>query len=106
MFQPALRQEDLADNSVIGLVLAGWPVAIARINGALHAVIDRCSHQMAALSPGRIRRGMILCPLHGASFDPATGKCLGGAYPAIRTFPVRVAEGWIEVDIPSDPPPA
>lgn len=85
--------------------LAGWHVLVLRADdGSYRAVNDRCTHQAALLSEGRVRRGAVMCPLHGARFDVLTGKCLGAAYPDLRTFPVRLAEGRLEVEVPDTPP--
>lgn len=85
--------------------LAGWHVLVLRADdGSFRAVNDRCTHQAALLSPGRVRRGAVMCPLHGARFDVMTGKCLGGAYPDLRTFAVRVEAGQIAIEVPDAPP--
>lgn len=85
--------------------IAGWHVLTVRAeDGSYRAVNDRCTHQAALLSGGRVRRGAIMCPLHGARFDVVNGKCLGGAYPDLRTFPLRVVDGTIEVCLPDSPP--
>jgi nitrite reductase/ring-hydroxylating ferredoxin subunit len=85
--------------------IAGWHVlALRGHDGQIHAVNDRCTHQAALLSSGRVRRGAIMCPLHGARFAVGTGKCLGGAYPDLRVFPLREVEGMIEVCLPDSQP--
>jgi len=99
-------ETDIAENSAIGVVLAGWPVLIARTDGKLHAVIDRCTHASSELSTGRVRRGSIMCPLHGARFELASGKCIGGAYKPLMTFPLRVVDGFVEVAVPAEAPGA
>lgn len=45
-----------------------------------------------------------MCALHGARFDLATGKCVGGAYRDLRRFGVRVTGGMIEVAVPDAAP--
>ena len=82
----------------------GWQVLIVRVDDGYRAYNDRCSHAASPLSTGRIRRGAIMCPLHGARFDLATGACLGAAYPALLAFPVRVEGGMIEVAMPTRAP--
>ena len=84
--------------------IAGWHVLVAKTDEGLFAVNDRCTHQAALISTGRIRRGAVMCPLHGARFEMATGRCIGGAYKDLRTFPVRVQGGQIEVGIPDEAP--
>ena len=48
-------------------------VVVCRVGGALHAFTDRCSHAEASLSEGRLRRGRVTCPVHGAVFDVRDG---------------------------------
>jgi nitrite reductase/ring-hydroxylating ferredoxin subunit len=84
--------------------IAGWHVLVARTDEGLFAVNDRCTHQAALISTGRIRRGAVMCPLHGARFEMASGRCIGGAYKDLRTFPVRVEGGQIEVCVPDEAP--
>lgn len=85
--------------------LAGWHVLVLRADdGSFRAVNDRCTHQAALLSPGRVRRGAVMCPLHGARFEVTTGRCMGAAYPDLRVFPVRVEAGRIAVEVPDAPP--
>jgi len=89
------------DEGRLAVTMAGWPVLVVRDEvGCFHALNDRCTHQAARLSSGRVRRGAVMCPLHGARFEIASGKCLGGAYPDLRVFPARVEAGTIEVCLP------
>lgn len=102
-----VAEGDLPEDGRLPLVLDGWPVLLCRSGGSIHAVINRCTHQDAALDQGRVRRGMVMCPLHGARFDLASGKCAGGAHPPLLTFPVHVIDGTIYVTVPDeDFPPA
>jgi nitrite reductase/ring-hydroxylating ferredoxin subunit len=97
-------EADIAEGTMRVHGLGGWQVLVARSEGKLLAVNDRCTHQAARLSTGRIRRGAIMCPLHGARFDLADGRCIGAAYPALRQFDLRVVEGAVEVLVPNAPP--
>lgn len=83
----------------------GWSVALARSDGEVRAVINRCTHAAAAFVPGgRVRRGVLMCPAHGARFGLADGRCVGGLYQPLRSFPCREADGWIEIETPDAPP--
>ena len=104
-WHPLIAEADFPAEGKLAAQIAGWHVLVLRDESGLwRALNDRCTHQAALLSGGRVRRGAIMCPLHGARFDVGSGKCLGGAYPDLRTFPVRVAEGGIEVCLPDSPP--
>jgi anthranilate 1,2-dioxygenase ferredoxin subunit len=82
----------------------GWYVLVAKTDDGLFAVNNRCTHQAAILSSGRIRRGAVMCALHGARFELATGRCIGGTYKDLRMFQLRVENGMIEVCVPDEQP--
>ncbi len=105
-YVPAIADVDLPEGGKVGLRLKGWPVLLCRVDGTPLAVIDRCPHAASALAEGRVRRGAIMCPLHGARFDLASGRCIGGPYAALKTFPVEVADGMIRIGVPDEPPMA
>jgi len=79
----------------------GEAVVLARWEGEIFALEDRCSHEDFPLSDGEVDNGEIECVLHGARFDLQTGKAV--QLPAIRpvkTFPVEIRdeEVFIQVD--------
>lgn len=103
-WHPLLSEADFPEEGKATARLAGWHVLVVRSDDGFHAVNDRCTHQAALISTGRIRRGAVMCPLHGARFEVASGRCIGGTYRDLRTFPVRVIDGIIEVAVPDQPP--
>jgi nitrite reductase/ring-hydroxylating ferredoxin subunit len=103
-WHPLISEDQFPAEGKLAAKLAGWHVLVGRGEDGLHAVNDRCTHQAALLSGGRIRRGAIMCPLHGARFELATGKCIGGTYRDLRVFALRVEGGMIEVCLPDSPP--
>lgn len=105
-YQFVISEADFPDDDRFVTTLSGWRVFVIRLDGEFFAINDRCPHAASILSTGRVRRGHVMCPLHGARFDMKSGKCAGGAYPDVRTFPIRVENGDIEVAVPADPPAA
>lgn len=103
-FLPALVEGALSEGEKIGVRVNGWPVLICLVNGVVLAVIDRCTHAASALAAGKLRGGAIMCPLHGARFELASGRCIGGPYSPLKTFAVRLNAGMIEVAVPNTPP--
>ncbi len=99
-----VTESDFPAEGKLAAKLAGWYVLVAKTDDGFRAVNDRCTHQAALLSGGRIRRGAVMCPLHGARFEMATGKCIGAAYKDLRNFPVRIESGVIEVSLPDEAP--
>lgn len=103
-YHPLVAESDFPEDGKIAARLGGWSVLVVRTDDGFRAINDRCTHQAALLSPGRVRRGAIMCPLHGARFEAATGRCIGGAYADLRVFELRIADGMIEVAVPDAPP--
>ena len=81
----------------------GITIAVFRVNGALHAIEDVCTHDGGRLTGGPREGCRLVCPRHGAAFDLRTGAVLAPpAYGPLTTFAVREANDRIEVAIPED----
>lgn len=99
-FHYALDSAALPPGGSKAVSIEGLSVLVCNSNNEFFAVQNRCTHQDAELEGGRIRNGMISCPMHGVMFDVRTGCGKGqlGRVP-LRTFPLRVVEGRIEVSV-------
>ena len=70
---------------------------VLRFDGQARAYINRCLHVPVELDwqPGEFLdadRRFIICSVHGATYEPADGRCVGGPCGRGRLTPVRVAE--------------
>ena len=77
-------------------------IGVYNLGGELCAVEDRCSHDDGPLCEGEFdpETGVVVCPRHGANFDIRTGAALTlPATEPVSTYPVRVADGTIRVEI-------
>ena len=97
-------EDEMAVGDKHAVSVAGWPLLVARLAEGYRAVLNRCSHVAAALDGGRVRRGQIQCPKHGAIFDLTDGHCIGGAYQPLRTFEVRLDGGMVVIEVPDEDP--
>ena len=78
-------------------------VGVYNIDGEVLALEDRCSHDDGPLCEGDWDpdEGVVVCPRHGSNFDIRTGVPLSlPAFEPVETYPVRVENGTIEVDVP------
>ncbi len=76
----------------------GVAVAVFNLDGEYFAIQDICPHDGGDLANGELEGEVIICPRHGARFSIKTGTVLGPpAYEDIRTFPVRVEGGRVQV---------
>ena len=78
-------------------------VGVFNCGGNLYAIEDRCSHDDGPVCLGAWddEACTVICPRHGAQFDLKTGKALTlPAYLPVRTFPVRVEDGTVKLELP------
>jgi 3-phenylpropionate/trans-cinnamate dioxygenase ferredoxin subunit len=77
-------------------------IGVFNCAGELFAIEDRCSHDDGPLAEGELDMAActIECPRHGSLFDLRTGvpKTLP-AYEPVDTFPVRVQDGLIKLEV-------
>ena len=89
---------DIAEGDVRTYVVGSERVAVARAEGTLYAVQDRCSHDDGALGAGCLEGFAVQCPRHGARFDIRDGHVTAApAAVGIGTFEVRETDGRVEV---------
>jgi len=68
----------------------GTKVAVFRQGERFFAVADRCPHMGAAMSGGRITKGIIRCHMHGWEFDVTTGECKTKKWAKLPRYEVRI----------------
>lgn len=92
---------DLQFEDVIPVRAAGVSLAVYRAkSGAYFASDAICTHEFAHLAEGFVFDFVVECPKHQGRFDIRTGACKGAPVSVpLRTYPVRVVDGRIEVDI-------
>lgn len=86
--------------------LAGRRIAIFNLGDSFLAVDDRCPHRGGPLSDGIVSGSNITCPLHAWTFDLNRGQVLNHpeSSACLATFPVRVEDGHLSVQLPAEEP--
>lgn len=95
--------DELPDGAVKRHEANGMDIVVCRTGDAIYALENQCSHHQVFLHRGWMHRNddgscALVCPAHGAKFDPATGIPLAGpATRPIRAYAVRVQDGAVWV---------
>jgi nitrite reductase/ring-hydroxylating ferredoxin subunit/uncharacterized membrane protein len=99
---PALRDSELPEGESRYAEVGGVGVLVARWQGQVHALANRCAHRGGPLDEGEIHDGCVTCPLHASTFKLQDGSVVNGpsAYPQPR-WDVRVRDGVIELKPPA-----
>jgi 3-phenylpropionate/trans-cinnamate dioxygenase ferredoxin subunit len=100
-FVEIASETELLNGERLFVEIEGLRIVIFNIAGQFFAIGDVCSHDDGPLGDGMLDGHLVVCPRHGAEFDIRTGKAI--TLPAvvdIPAYPVRVADGRIEIGIP------
>ncbi|MEK8052762.1 non-heme iron oxygenase ferredoxin subunit [Ideonella sp. DXS22W] len=96
----ALAADDLPDDDVLGVAVAGRDIAIYTVGEGVYATDNLCTHGNARLCDGFLEGHEIECPLHQGRFDVRDGRpTCAPVTEALRRYPVRIAGGRVFVGI-------
>ncbi|MBL8754521.1 MAG: Rieske 2Fe-2S domain-containing protein [Planctomycetes bacterium] len=81
-------------------------VALFRDGGDLFAIDNACPHASAPLCDGTQFGGKVACWMHHWEFDLRSGACDVGKDWGVRTWPVRVVDGRVQIQVDASTPRA
>lgn len=98
IFTAVARTEEIAPETAKEVAVNGRSILICHSDGRFFAIENLCSHAEEPLACGRLKRGWISCPAHGARFDLETGEPLNPpATEPLKTFALRIVGDVIEI---------
>jgi 3-phenylpropionate/trans-cinnamate dioxygenase ferredoxin subunit len=104
-FTPVIAAFALPQNQGVAVELDGRAIVLWRVGDQVFALDNLCPHFGSRLDAGRVKDGILACPLHGARFELATGRCrtpaLGGR--DVVAHAARIVDGQVEVALSPDP---
>jgi nitrite reductase (NADH) small subunit len=76
----------------------GEQIAVFRLrDGSLRAIDAVCPHNGGPLADGLADDQVVVCPLHGYTFDMCTGSEAGGTDLSVRSYEVSAVDGAIHI---------
>ena len=79
----------------------GEQIAVFRLrDGSLRAIDAVCPHKGGPLADGLADDRVVVCPLHGYTFDMCTGSEAGGHAMSVRSYAVSAVDGTIRISPP------
>ena len=83
--------EDIPEDDVIGIDIAGKSIALYRVEGEVFATDNLCTHGNARLCDGFLEGHEIECPLHQGKFDIRNGKAMCAPLTEdVKTYPIKI----------------
>ena len=86
----------------ISVGLAGREFAVFNLGGQFFVLDGSCPHRGGPLGAGTLEDGGVYCPLHGWKFDVRTGAGIDHPEKSVKSWPVRVENGKIQICQPSE----
>lgn len=118
---PVVLSSEVTEGRTLACKVEAQALLLARIDGCVRAVENRCPHLGLPLTRGKLDGKVLRCPWHGSRFDLCTGESLGwadsfvgapmprwshgllaaGRKPRpLATFPTTEDDGRVWVDLP------
>jgi naphthalene 1,2-dioxygenase ferredoxin component len=96
----AASVDDVPADDVVGLEVSGLDIAFYKIEGAIYATDNYCTHGHARLCDGFLEGHEIECPLHQGRFDVRTGAATcAPVTESVRSYPVKIEAGRVFVSL-------
>lgn len=90
----------VSDGDMKAFDVEGVKVAVANVDGTLHAFGNVCTHRQCPLAKGDLEGSTVTCPCHGSQFDVTTGAVLSGpAEEPVLSYPVRIEDNAIQISL-------
>jgi nitrite reductase/ring-hydroxylating ferredoxin subunit len=93
------RAADLPPGEVREVFVGGRPYAICNLDGVTYALDGVCIHHGGPLGQGRLAGANLVCPYHFWEFDCRTGEYDRDPTLRVPTFPVRIEDGKIFLEV-------
>jgi nitrite reductase/ring-hydroxylating ferredoxin subunit len=99
-FRKIASVAELPAGELLEIVEGNNLYALCNVAGEIRALSGICPHHGGPLGQGALEGSLVACPWHAWQFDSATGACAFNNEVRVPTYPVRVEDGQILVDLP------
>lgn len=99
VYVDVLPADALADGGAKAVDLDGRPLLIVRIGDDIVAVSNRCGTSPLPLEFSTVNGAELRCSWHGCRYDLWTGARLDAAGDRLTVYPVRMANGTVQIAI-------
>ncbi len=92
--------EGLWEGELRGVIVNGYKILLAKVDGTIVAYEDRCAHKAVELSKGRLDGHALTCWAHDWTYDLRSGQGMNPRGVALRPYPLKIEDGavWVGFD--------
>ena len=98
----AARLEDIPDGKGLEVHVNGIEIALFKVDGIPYALDNICPHRQGPIAEGELDEDIVSCPWHAWEINVRTGSVVYNPKLCSQTFPCRVENGEVLVEINSD----
>jgi len=91
---------DVPDATGLELTVGDRIIALFRVEDDYHAIDGICAHAGGPVAEGALNGCIVTCPWHGWQYDVTTGHHCLNSHIQQQSFPVKVEDGDIFVELP------
>ena len=98
-FVEAAQLEQVPEGKGRTCTVAERDIALFNVGGTIYAIDDACIHKGASLGSGELAGNVVTCRAHGWKFDVTSGSTLASPGYGVCSYPVRIEDGKVFVDV-------
>ena len=98
-FIECAKVAEIPDDGIIAVNVSGQSIALAKSDGKIFAVDNRCPHMGYPLNRGSVHDGILICHWHHAMFDLASGCTFHPFADDVEPYPIEVRDGKVYVAV-------
>jgi nitrite reductase (NADH) small subunit len=99
-FIKVLRLAELPPGCTAEVSVGENAYALCNASGTVHALDGCCPCAGGPLGLGTLADNLLVCPWHGRRYDIRTGRHHFDPSAGVATYPVKIEEGSIFIDLP------
>lgn len=94
---PVAKVTELAPGKAKVVSAGGRQMALFNVGGRFYATANICLHRQGPLGEGDLDGPVVTCPLHGWTYDVATGVNRENPRLKVATFPTKVEGDQVSI---------
>ncbi|MDE0297342.1 MAG: Rieske 2Fe-2S domain-containing protein [Candidatus Poribacteria bacterium] len=96
-YETLAKASDIRPGRGKAFTFHGRRIAVFNDDGEFCALSNVCAHAMGSLARGRVKNGVVTCPVHGYAYDAKTGACQTDARLRVQAYEVMVEDGEVKI---------
>ncbi|WP_017656013.1 NifU family protein [Fortiea contorta] len=90
----------IPEAGILSITIAGNSLIFYRQGMNITCYHNACTHLGNSLTEGKVENSILTCPVHGFQYKLATGECLTAPDVSLQSYPLRVKQEQIFVQLP------